>query len=115
MVERIYILCTEDAYGLAQSAGQFVSDSLATEGFIHASPVHQLNRVANLYYQAFPTLLVLCVDIGKLQPELRWEPASTGDLYPHLYGALNLDAVQQVISVERDASGWHDVEKALSA
>lgn len=115
MSDRIYILCTEDAYRAAESAGEYISDSLASEGFIHASPSHQLNRVANLYYQSFPKLLVLCVNTGRLKPELRWETASTGDLYPHLYGPMNLDAIAQIIPVERALDGRYDVEKVIPA
>lgn len=115
MSDRIYILCTEEAYRAAEPVGEYISDSLASEGFIHASPSHQLNRVANLYYQSFPKLLVLCINTGLLKPELRWEAASTGDLYPHLYGPLNWEAIEQTIPVERSWDGRYDVEKWIPA
>ncbi len=106
MSDRIYILCGEALYEQARQVGQLTTPSLQSEGFIHASPAHQLNRVANLYYAQSPRLLLLTVQVSTVQAEIRWEPASTGDLYPHIYGPLNLDAVVQVTSVDRGPAGY---------
>jgi uncharacterized protein (DUF952 family) len=38
--------------------------------------------------------VLLELDDAKLKAELRWESADA-DLFPHLYGPLNLDAVTQ--------------------
>jgi uncharacterized protein (DUF952 family) len=91
------------------ATGQFISESLALEGFIHASPAHQLNRVANLYYTHLPTLRLLSVAVDKVQPDIRWEAASTGDLYPHLYGPLNVNAITQATRLERQADGLYHI------
>ena len=88
----------------ARAAGTWVSASLATEGFIHASPAEQLERVANRHYQHKVDVKVVCVQIDLLKSELRWEPAA-GSLYPHIYGPLNFEAVVQIVSTERNTDG----------
>lgn len=114
MSEPIYILCEPSTYAQSEATGTFVTESLAQEGFIHASPACQLNRVANLYYQSATSLLILKVAIERLKAPLRWEPASTGDLYPHIYGPLNLDAIASIIPVQRNTDGRYDVETVLA-
>ena len=78
--------------------------SLESEGFIHFSRLDQVLSVANAFYAGQRGLLLLEVDVDRLTSELRWEapippstpPAGTpltGDLFPHLYGPLNPEAV----------------------
>ena len=55
--------------------------------------------------QHVPELIVLKVDLGKLKAEIKTEQAPNGDWYPHLYGILNLDAVENVISLQAEPDG----------
>jgi len=50
-------------------------------------------------------LLLLCVDEARLTAPVRYEDLNAGDLFPHLYGPLNLDAVTNVIRYEPNADG----------
>lgn len=80
--------------------------SLADEGFIHASTAPQVAPVANAFYQDCSDLLVLFIDAGKVQSEIRYEQVpGSADPFPHIYGPLNVDAVVQAVPLERDASG----------
>ena len=88
----------------AQAAGEYQAESLSSEGFIHFSCPEQAVATANRYYAGRRDLLLLWVDPQILEAELRWE-ASHGEQYPHLYGALNLNAVQQVKPFVPDADG----------
>ena len=80
--------------GLA--AGVYQSSSLAAEGFIHASEDEaQMRRVAARLFQGCTDLLLLEIDCRKLaadSPVIR-ERADTGEMYPHIYGTISLDAV----------------------
>ncbi len=40
-----------------------------------------------------PDLLLLKIDPNKLKAPLKLEEGQPGELFPHLYGELNLDAV----------------------
>lgn len=97
----------------AQANGEYIAPSLATEGFIHCSTNKQALHVANAFYRGRKDLVLLVVDESRLKPELKWEapagpPAdniSEADLFPHLYGPLNLDAVASVLDFQPDSDG----------
>lgn len=105
----IYILCAPQAYETARALGHYESESLPVEGFIHASPAHQLTRVANKYYQPHESLCLLTVDEGRVNAPVQWEAISNGDLYPHIYGPLNMDAVTSVRTISRQPDGSYDI------
>lgn len=88
----------------ARQQGTWISDSFPTEGFIHASPYEQLERVANKHYRHKPNVHVVRVRVDQLTSELRWEPAA-GSLYPHIYGPLNWDAVDRVVPAKKTDQG----------
>ncbi len=73
--------------------------SLEAVGFIHLSAADQVDATGQRFYaDLLPgEVLELCIDRQRLISaglELRWEPApGSGELFPHLYGALPLDAV----------------------
>ncbi|MDX2230275.1 MAG: DUF952 domain-containing protein [Leptolyngbyaceae cyanobacterium bins.349] len=89
----------------AQTLGAYQADSLATEGFIHCSQAEQVTWVANQFYRGLPDLVLLCIDPAKLTAELQYDQIETGDRFPHLYGALNLDAVVEVLAFPPQADG----------
>lgn len=102
----------------AQARGEYIAPSLATEGFIHFSTDKQALHVANAFYHGRSDLVLLVVDESRLKPELKWEapagpPAdniSEADLFPHLYGPLNLDAVASVLDFPPEADGgWRSL------
>lgn len=81
------------------------ADSLETEGFIHCSYAHQVASSANRFYTRADNLLVLTIDKALLASPLREEPASSGELFPHIHGPLNRDAVVSVRPMKRDGAG----------
>jgi uncharacterized protein (DUF952 family) len=62
-------------------------------------------RVANRFYRDTDELLVLCINASQLAHPLRDEPADTGELFPHIYGPINREAIVDVRQMERDTSG----------
>jgi uncharacterized protein (DUF952 family) len=47
------------------------------------------------------------VDADALGDRLRWEPSRGGQLFPHLYGPLDLAAVRQVEKLTLKPDGSH--------
>lgn len=90
--ENIVHICTKANWQEAISSGTYQPQSLELDGFIHFSKPSQVLSVANTFYSGVGDLLLLWIDIDKLTHELRWEK-SDGEIFPHLYGSLNLDAV----------------------
>ncbi|MGB7873438.1 MAG: DUF952 domain-containing protein [Anaerolineales bacterium] len=106
-------LASNDAWLASVKDGIYHADSLSMEGFIHCSKPSQIMGVANAFYRGQSGLVLLMIDSSKLQPELKWEPpaepepthAREGELFPHIYGPLNLDAVTEAIPFEPGADG----------
>ena len=102
----------------AQANGAYTAPSLTSEGFIHFSTDKQALNVANAFYRGRTDLVVLVVDETRLSSEVKWEapagpPAdsiSQADLFPHVYGPVNLDAVTSVLEFPPDADGgWRSL------
>ena len=75
-------------------------------GFVHCAGEEQVARVANAFFGGVPGLVVLRIAIDRLNAELRFEDlAGGGDAYPHVYGPLNLDAVDAIIPLAAGADG----------
>ena len=103
----IYHITSRKAWDEASKFGSYEADSLAVEGFIHCSMLEQVLRVANSFYQDQQDLVLLEIDTGNLRPDVRWEPGSDkpDELFPHIYGSLNLDAVRKVLDLDQDPGG----------
>lgn len=63
------------------------------EGFIHLSTADQIDRVAQKHYSDVADTHLVAVDLDTLGKGVKWEKASNGQMYPHLYGVLNLSNV----------------------
>lgn len=94
-------ICDPLDWAAARQAGQYRAASLEQVGFIHASRPQQAPGVLARFYPGVRGLLLLWIDPQRLAAPLRWE-AADGDLYPHIYGPLNLDAVVRVSAVDDD-------------
>ena len=107
MTSTIYHLAFRSDWEAGVAAGEYRAPSLAEEGFIHASgDEEQLLRVAARLFAGRTDLLVLDVDTEQLaagSPVIR-EPARSGEIYPHVYGLINLDAVVRVRALAPDAA-----------
>lgn len=97
-------MCPRHAWEAAQMDGEYRADSLASEGFIHCSRPEQIAAAGNRYYAGARDRLLLWIDPQRVQSEIRWEP-SHGELFPHIYGPLNLDAVLAVRPYPPDEHG----------
>jgi uncharacterized protein (DUF952 family) len=108
----VYHLCTRPALDAASSAGAYRADSLEREGFIHLSQAHQVLPTARNYFRGVADVLVLTIDTTRLTAPLRYEapaslattdgspPVHVGELYPHCYGPINLDAIVDVVPLD---------------
>ncbi len=109
-----------DVWAQAQNSGSYHAASLEREGFIHFSLPEQVVGTANRFYKSQRDLLLLVVEPAKLKAELRYEPPAenpgSSERFPHVYGALNLDAVIRVVNFPPDADGtWAKLPDGLNS
>jgi uncharacterized protein (DUF952 family) len=74
---------------------RYAPASLGREGFVHLSTEAQLVRTAERFFGGRPDLLALVIREDRLASAVRFEPAD-GEPFPHLYGPLDLDAIEEV-------------------
>ena len=112
----IHHLTSREAWTAAQAAGEYEAPSLADEGFIHCSgDEEQTLRVVERLYAGVSDLLVLDIDTEKLTSELKREISTrSGEMYPHVYGKIDLDAVVSVRYVSQDLDGKHSISREAS-
>jgi len=102
----IFHITTAQAWEGARASGAYTADSLATEGFIHCSEADQYVWVANQRFMGRQDLVLLHIEESRLLAPVRRENLEGGDrLFPHIYGALNLDAVVHVAPFRPSADG----------
>ncbi len=104
--ETIFHLTSEATWKAARSASEYRGDTLESEGFIHASTRSQLAPVANRLFRERTDLVLLEIDLSRIAPRVVRENLEGGsELYPHLYGPLNLDAVVAARPYRADSNG----------
>ncbi len=74
----------------------YEAESLAAEGFIHCSYANQLEAVLKRYYENAGSVMILSIDTQKLTSEMVEEPSTNNEIYPHIYGPINIDAITDV-------------------
>jgi uncharacterized protein (DUF952 family) len=77
----------------------------AREGFIHCTDgAVEMARTANRYYRSNPEPhYYLYIDKSRVRAPIRYDDAER--IYPHIYGALNRDAIAAVGAARRDLDG----------
>jgi len=98
--EFIYHITTQEKWELALKQGFYEADTLAKEGFMHCSSADQVPGVLERYYKGITGLVKLTIQKDKVERPLVFELAgSINEVFPHIHGTLNLDAVVEVASI----------------
>ena len=92
-----YHITTPEQWAKFQNQDFYEAESLHTEGFIHGSYPAQLEETMNLYYKNQPEVLLLDIDPSVLTATLVIETSRNGELFPHIYGAINKMAIVKII------------------
>lgn len=104
---KIYHIAKSQDWETAKKHKEYTADSLSSQGFIHCSKESQVVAVANTIFKGNKNLMLLEIEEDKVKPEIKYEkPLGENEAYPHIYGALNIDAVTKVIEFEPDADSF---------
>jgi uncharacterized protein (DUF952 family) len=109
-VRIVYKICPAPAWRDAERQGVYRgSADDARDGFIHLSTAAQVEGAARRHFSGERALFLIAVNADALGPALRWEPSRGGDLFPHLYGDLDLATVVSVMDLPLRADGVHAI------
>lgn len=89
-----------------RKSGEYCGDTLKIEGFIHCSTPEQVIEIANSIFKGTQKLILLVIDEKKVVSEIRYEDCGNKNLYPHIYGTLNLDAVIKTLDFSPNSNGY---------
>ena len=109
-MRKIYKICPAPAWREAERQGVYrgSADDLR-DGFIHFSTAPQVPETARKHFAGQTGLFLVEVDADALGDALRWEPSRNDELFPHLYGELDLGAVIAVFDLRARSDGSHDI------
>ena len=106
----IYKICPASAWREAERQGVYRgSADDARDGFIHFSAASQVAETAKKHFVGQTGLFLIQIDADALGDALRWERSRNDELFPHLYGALDLGAVTGVLEMRARSDGGHDI------
>jgi uncharacterized protein (DUF952 family) len=109
-VRMIYKICSASAWREAERQGVYRgSADDVRDGFIHFSLPSQVAETARKHFFGRTGLFLIAVDADRLGDALRWEPSRNEELFPHLYGELDLGAVVAVRDLHARSDGYHDI------
>jgi uncharacterized protein (DUF952 family) len=109
-VGKIYKISTASAWREAERQGVYrgSADDLR-DGFIHFSTASQAAETARKHFSGQTGLFLIEIDADALGEGLRWERSRNDELFPHLYGELDLGAVTGVHAIHTRPDGTHDI------
>jgi uncharacterized protein (DUF952 family) len=109
-VRRIYKISPASAWREAERQGVYrgSADDLR-DGFVHFSTAAQVAETAKRHFSGQTGLFLIEVDADVLGDSLRWEPSRNDEMFPHLYGELDLGAVTAVLSLRARSDGTHEI------
>lgn len=110
----IYKIVTRGQWVEAEKTGRFNGAPVDhADGFIHLSAADQVRETAAKHFGGQPDLLLVGVATEKLGDALKWEVSRGGALFPHLYGPLDLAAVEWVKDLPLGSEGAHVFPEGL--
>ena len=102
----IYKIVHRDAWAQAEKDRVFAGAEIdLKDGFIHFSAADQVAETFNRYFAGQSELLLVAVDPDLLGDRLQWETSRAGELFPHLYGPLQIANVKYVEEIVVDDAG----------
>ncbi|TPP09744.1 DUF952 domain-containing protein [Rhizobium glycinendophyticum] len=108
MVKTIYKIVPQELWRQARQEGVFRGAPIdLKDGYIHFSTGSQAVETARLHFSGEADLVLVAVDAGVFGEALKWEPSRGGDLFPHLFADLPLDAVLWEKPLPLGADGVH--------
>ncbi|OJX41283.1 MAG: hypothetical protein BGO78_00605 [Chloroflexi bacterium 44-23] len=103
----VYHILTLDEWKKFNQEEIYQPPSLQNEGFIHLSYHQQVPATVNRFYNQHQKLVILKIEVNKINSLLRDEISGQDGVFPHLYGGLEKSAIRDVLMVENSAEGFH--------
>lgn len=98
-----YKIEDKDVWAKAQAKGFFEGSAVDfKDGFIHLSTLSQSQATLDKHFANRNNLIIAKIDLSKIEDGLKWEPSRGGELFPHYYGDLDMNAVIDVFDIVKN-------------
>jgi uncharacterized protein (DUF952 family) len=105
-LSRIYKVATRTVIEASRAAGRFAGMPVdRADGYVHFSTAEQLGETLRRHFAGQSGLILFAVEAEALGASLRWEPSRGGALFPHLYGELAMEAIEDEATIAVGADG----------
>jgi uncharacterized protein (DUF952 family) len=109
----LYKIMSKKEWETAQAQGIYEGSEVdRKDGFIHLSAAHQVRTTAQKHFSGKSDLVLISVREENLGPSLKWEASRGSELFPHIYGPLQLDAVGETAPLPL-VNGVHQFPEGL--
>ena len=110
----VYKICTNEEWKEAKKKGKYEgSQKDKKDGFIHFSDKEQLKETFNKFFFKKKNLTLLKINALKLE-NLIYEQISDGNMFPHLYGPLEISNVIAEYKIDLNENGSHNIPSEIT-
>jgi uncharacterized protein (DUF952 family) len=101
-----YKVLTDGQMATLEHDGRFGGAPIdLADGYIHLSTAEQLTETVDKHFAGQNDLHIAAVDLEALGDDVKWEKSRGDQLFPHLYGVLELEAILAYGPLEREPDG----------
>ena len=112
-----HIVDKKNWYEIKKESKEYSPDSLNHEGFIHCCKIDQILMVADTFFKGKHGLVLLVINQMRVDPkvvhEAPFETPTSKYRFPHIYGALNLSAVENEFEFHPKDDGTFEIPNEL--
>ncbi|MEL6413647.1 MAG: DUF952 domain-containing protein [Pseudomonadota bacterium] len=102
---RVYKILSEPDWQVAQRLGYTQTALDEGDGYVHLSTRPQVAETLSLHYPGQKNVRLLEYIVEEMAGPVRWEASRSGQLFPHLYAALRIDAAKRTWVLDNDPDG----------
>ena len=121
-MQTIVITSTDSLWANAQKVGSYshstINSNLSDVGFIHATKPAQTVAMLNRHFTDRNDIILLLTNLDAVDSEVKFEKPLSGkdELFPHIYGPLNINAVYATIQPKKNSSDTYiELEELVKA
>lgn len=101
----VYKILSAEDWRAAEAVGYTQTALDEGDGYVHLSTRAQVGETLSLHYPGQSNVRLLEYVAEEMGVPIRWEESRGGQLFPHLYSTLRIDAAKRVWVLELDADG----------
>ena len=102
---RVYKSLSAQDWAVAEQLGHSQTALDEGDGYVHLSTREQVHETLRLHYAGQDQVRLLEYIVEEMGLPVRWEESRGGELFPHLYATLYINAAKRSWILRLDADG----------